>query len=72
MQASTALGTMDAAAYNLTTFAWLTTPTPRGRFLSGIFGWMRIRRSRKVIAYFGCDGDTEMITLRCIGTTAHP
>ena len=39
LQATGDLGSVNMAAYDLTSFSWLTVNTQVGRFLAGIFGW---------------------------------
>ena len=53
LQASNDLGSLDAAAYNLTGQAWLTSSTQSGRFLAGIFGWDPRPSIEQVIVYVG-------------------
>jgi high-affinity iron transporter len=53
MQASALLSTFEAAAYNVTQYAWLTNSTQTGRFLAGIFGWDPRPSIEQVIAYVG-------------------
>ena len=39
VQATGELGSVNMAAYDLTSISWLTVNTQVGRFLAGIFGW---------------------------------
>lgn len=51
LQAAGTLGSLDLAAYDLTSVRWLTVDTQTGRFLAGVLGWDPRPSVEQVVVY---------------------